>query len=67
MNHLSVRNDVSSTNPLCVLSVASGISNYHYAVKSDSELLEKYIPVNHDMPSTHPSGEVLRASLLRKI
>jgi hypothetical protein len=50
-----------------VLSVASGISNYHYAVKSDSELLEKYIPVNHDMPSTHPSGEVLRASLLRKI
>jgi hypothetical protein len=50
-----------------VLSVASGINNYHYVIKSDSELLEKYIPVNHDMPSTQPSGEVLRASLLRQM
>ena len=56
------------TNLLCALSAeAGGTASHDWSIKNVSELFVSDIPVSHDVPSTQPSGEELRASLLTKM
>ena len=52
---------------MCVSADAGGTSSHDWGIKSVSELFASDIPVSHDVPSTQPSGEELRASLLTKM